>query len=97
MKALNDKAELKARNTTLLLRNKAYKVTLEYCEETCDVVDKSFNEVVELLQKSELYNDAQIEGIQYALSLLNMKVKDQGTRKLRKAFTTYVLENIKDK
>lgn len=39
MKALNDKAELKA-------RNQAYKVTLEYCEETCNDVDKAFTDYV---------------------------------------------------
>lgn len=90
MKALHDKAELKQRNT-------AYKVTLECCPETCDDVDKAFNDVVEKLQQFNLYDDVQMEGIQFALSLLNMKVKDVGTRKLRQAFTTYVLENTTEK
>lgn len=89
MKALLDKAELKA-------RNKAYKVTLEYCEETCDVIDKLYvDRFVSISRKLEL-SDKERSLLIDELELLKAEVKDAGTRKLRKAFTTYVLENTKE-
>lgn len=88
MKALNDKVELKA-------RNKAYKVTLEYCDETCDDVDLYTSLMLNDLQNSGMFDEKQMECISLFTNILMDDVKDVGTRKLRKAFTDYVLENTK--
>lgn len=96
MKALHDKAELKARNTTLLLRNKAYKVTLEYCDETCDDVDMVFMTAKQTISETNMFTTEQIQNLNTMLDTVSDYVKDAGTRKLRKAFTDYVLENTKD-
>ena len=90
MKALHDKAELKQ-------RNKAYKVTLEYCPETCDDVDDKFDTAKQILQHSGLFSTQEINYLHTLLDSLNTRIKDVGTRKLRQAFTTYVLENTKYK
>lgn len=90
MKALHDKVELKQRNT-------AYKVTLEYCPETCDDVDKAFNDTLNNLINSCIVDELRVEALTLALNTLCNDVKDVGTRKLRQAFTTYVLENTKEK
>lgn len=89
MKALNDKAELKA-------RNKAYKVTLKYCEETCGDVDMVFNDTLNNLINSCIVDELRVAALTLALNALCNDVKDVGTRKLRKAFTDYVLENTKE-
>lgn len=88
MKALNDKAELKA-------RNKAYKVTLEYCDETCDDVDELFSAFNLSLYAANFPYEQQ-KYVEDLIERLRNDVKDVGTRKLRKAFTDYVLENTKD-
>lgn len=89
MKALLDKAELKA-------RNKAYKVTLEYCDETCDDVDMVFTSKYSELINTGMFNEDQLHYIDNLFLKLNNEVKEVGTRKLRKAFTDYVLENTKE-
>lgn len=90
MNALHDKAELKQRNT-------AYKVTLEYCPETCDDVDELFiNAFVKIAR--ELHLEDKDRGILIDhLEQLKGDIKDVGTMKLRQAFTTYVLENTTEK
>lgn len=90
MKALHDKAELKQRNT-------AYKVTLEYCPETCDDVDLCANLMLNDLTNTGMFNTEQIACIDKFTNMLIADVKDVGTRKLRQAFTTYVLENTRGK
>lgn len=84
-----DKQELKA-------RNKSYKVTLEYCEETCDDVDTLFIRAKNSLHFNGDFSCTQLAVLQLFLDQLNNDVKDVGTRKLRQAFTDYVLENQKD-
>lgn len=89
MKALKDKQELKQ-------RNKAYKITLEYCDETCDIIDQLYvDRFVSISRKLEL-SDKERSLLIDELELLKAEVKDAGTRKLRQAFTTYVLENTKE-
>lgn len=90
MKALHDKTELKQRNT-------AYKVTLEYCPETCDDVDLYASLMLNDLQNSNMFDTKQMECITLFTNMLIDDVKDVGTRKLRHAFTTYVLENTTEK
>lgn len=88
MKALNDKAELKE-------RNKAYKVTLEYCEETCNDVDELFSAFNLSLYAANFPYEQQ-KYVEDLIEQLRNDVKDVGTRKLRKAFTDYVLKNTKE-
>ena len=84
MKVLQDKQELKERNA-------AYKVTLEYCEETCDDVDTLFFNVGLILTTKDFTLEQQ-GLLNDLLRQLNDDIKNVGTRKLRKAFTDYVLE-----
>ncbi|MEG2707322.1 MAG: hypothetical protein RR959_08275, partial [Erysipelotrichaceae bacterium] len=75
----------------LLARNKAYKTTLEHCNETCDDIDKLFNDA---LLELTFYNELTLQQERYIEKLfnhLNNEVKEQGTRKLRQAFVDYVL------
>lgn len=85
MQALSDKEELKA-------RNKAYKTTLEYCPETCDDVDLYASLMVNDLQNTGEFTQKQVDLISDFVTMLINDVKDAGTRKLRKAFTDYILE-----
>lgn len=89
MKALQDKQELKARNN-------AYKTTLQYCPETCDDVDEAFGATMsDILLDIEL-TPQQVKQIECVLHNLKEAIKDSGTRKLRQAFVTYVLEQQQD-
>lgn len=85
MQALSDKQELKA-------RNKAYKTTLEYCPETCDDVDEVFNTALYVISKSDMFDEEAVNNLKQLLDSVSTHVKDVGTRKLRQAFTTYILD-----
>ena len=85
MKALQDKQELRA-------RRKAYKTTLQYCQETCDDVDKIFVDAFVEISKVLGLEDDDRKILVDKLHQLNNNVKDTGTRKLRQAFFDYVLE-----
>ena len=88
MKVLQDKQELKERNA-------AYKVTLKYCEETCDDVDTLFFNVGLMLTTNDFTLEQQVL-LNDLLRQLNDDIKNVGTRKLRKAFTDYVLESMQE-
>ncbi|MEG2706892.1 MAG: hypothetical protein RR959_06085 [Erysipelotrichaceae bacterium] len=75
----------------LLARNKAYKVTLEHCNETCNDVDNLFNATYVHISRACVLTDQQREIIMKELTSLSIQVKEQGTRKLRQAFVDYVL------
>lgn len=85
MKALQDKQELRA-------RHKAYKTTLQHCQETCDDVDKLYVDAFAEISKVLGLGDDDRKLLVDKLHQLNNNVKDIGTRKLRKAFVDYVLE-----
>ena len=85
MKALTDKAELKA-------RNKAYKTTLYYCEETCEAIDKLTEDAIHELFLISKFTQDQRMMIECCINTLVDNIKDKGTRKLRHAFVDYVLE-----
>lgn len=85
----NDKYEL-------VLRNQVYKTTLEYCSETCDNVDMLYMAAYVGIASALILTDNERDMLFNKLTQLNNGTKDVGTRKLRKAFVNYVLENQKD-
>ena len=77
----------------LRARNKAYKVTLEYCNETCDDVDKLTEDCLHDLFINVSFTQEQRMFIECYTNQLVDSIKDVGTRKLRNAFTNYILDN----
>lgn len=76
----------------LVERNAAYKKSLEYCEETCKGIDSLFS-YFSLALSAENFTYEQQKYLDELLEQMCNDVKDQGTRKLRKAFVDYILEN----
>lgn len=77
---------------TLLKRNQAYKKTLSYCEETCIDVDNEYELFMQDLYDLNLFSEVQLDLLYGKIYDLNEKVKNVGTRKLRKAFVDYVID-----
>lgn len=85
MKALSDKEELR-------VRNKAYKITLQYCPETCDDVDLYASLMINDLSNTNMFTQEQLNCLTSFINMFVDDVKNVGTRKLRQAFVDYVLE-----
>lgn len=77
---------------TLVKRNQAYKKTLSYCEETCIDVDNEYELFMQELYELNLFSELQLDLLYGKICGLNEKVKNVGTRKLRKAFVDYVID-----